>query len=258
MRKNPGYSLRAFARDLEMQPSKISEILRGRCGLSPKSARKVAKRLKLSSDETEHFAALVALNHGRSERARKQAEERLASLSAVQGYDSLTLDRFKIISDWYHFAILELTELSYFESTPSWIAGRLGIATELTNEAIDRLIKLGLLKKNEDGKFVQTNLHLATPSGIPSRELREYHSQLLKKADDALDQIDISERDFSSVILTINSKDMESARREFKEFRRKFCVDFQKEGNKDRVYCLGMQFYPLDRASAVVSEGHQK
>lgn len=39
--RNPGYSLRAFARDLGLAAPKLSEILRGKGGLSEASARRL-------------------------------------------------------------------------------------------------------------------------------------------------------------------------------------------------------------------------
>lgn len=41
--RNAAYSLRSFARDLEMPSSKLSEVLNSKCGLSQKSAEKLAR-----------------------------------------------------------------------------------------------------------------------------------------------------------------------------------------------------------------------
>ncbi len=246
LRRNPSYSLRAFARDLGMQPSKLSEVLRGIRGLSAKTAEKVAKNLKLSTQESAIFLNLVLLHQKRNRSAQKQAEEKLKTLAAMDGYGELSLERFKIISDWYHFAILELTELDGFESDPRWIAGRLGIPSQLAIEAIERLLDFGLLV-NQNGKLKQTHINLATPSDIPSRELREHHSQILMKADAALHEIDITERDFSAITLAFNSEQMDEVRKELKELRRRLGQKIQEHPRKNRVYCLAMQFFPFDQ-----------
>lgn len=208
---------------------------------------KLAKKLRLSQDESDIFISLVGLHQKRNKAARKQAEENLKSIQATRGYDELSLERFKIISDWYHFAILELTELPFFESDAKWIAGRLGISSKLAAEAVDRLLEFGLLKQTPAGTYVQTHSYLATPSGIPSRELREHHSQILMKADAALEEVEISERDFSAITMAVDTSQIDELRKKLKEFRRSFSKSTDSSPKKNRVYCLAIQFFPLDR-----------
>lgn len=52
---NPKYSLRAFAKKLEISPSKISELLSGKKKLSIKRAENIANRLGLIGKERELF-----------------------------------------------------------------------------------------------------------------------------------------------------------------------------------------------------------
>ena len=44
--RNSNYSLRAFARDLDMPASKLSQNLRGLCGISVAKAEKIARKLQ--------------------------------------------------------------------------------------------------------------------------------------------------------------------------------------------------------------------
>jgi hypothetical protein len=44
-RRNPSYSLRAFARDIEVAPAKLCQILKSKGGLSGERAAVVAERL---------------------------------------------------------------------------------------------------------------------------------------------------------------------------------------------------------------------
>jgi uncharacterized protein (TIGR02147 family) len=246
-RRNSAYSLRAFARDLGMQPSKLSEVFHGIRGLSRKTGEKIVKKMKLSPHECSVFLNLIDFHQNRSRVLKRRAEENLRVLNAVDAYSDLSLEKFKIISDWYHFAILELTEVYDFESDPGWIAGRLGISTKTATEAIERLLEFGLLKRTKSGKLIQSHLNLATPSGIPSRELREHHSQILMKADNALHEVDLSERDFSAITLAFGSEQMDVVRNELKELRRRLGQTIQEKQKKDRVYCLSIQFFPLDK-----------
>jgi uncharacterized protein (TIGR02147 family) len=246
IRRNPVYSLRAFARDLGVPCSKLSEVLRGRRNFSRKTAERVADVLRFPSSEREHFLDLVDFHQTRNRLAQDGARTRLATRQALDGYGELSLERFKIIADWHHFAILELTEIEPFESDSAWIAGRLAIPIAVAREATERLLDFGLLVRAPEGKLHQTHQNLATPSGIPSRELREHHSQILMKADSALELVPIAERDFSAVTLAFDPAQMEVVRAELKRFRRRLGDRIQQSSPKTRVYCLSTQFFPLD------------
>jgi uncharacterized protein (TIGR02147 family) len=245
-RRNASYSLRAFARDLGLPAPKLSQALRGIRGFSAERANAIAEKLRLSSSERELFVSLVEREHARSKIAKRKADELVQAFMEEQGFGELDLERFKIISDWYHFAILELTEVKGFRAEPQWIAKRLSISIAEVELAIQRLLDFGLLTE-KDQSLVQTQIDLATPSGIPSRELREHHSQILQKADRALEDVSIHERDFSAVTLAISQEDLPEARAMLKEFRRRFTQRMQANPNKDRVYCVALQFFPLDQ-----------
>lgn len=247
LRRNPGYSLRAFARDIGLPASRLSEVLRGQRNLSPETGARVAKGLKLSGAECETFLQLVGLHQKRSAWAKRQAEEQLKRASCAGEYGELSLERFKIISDWHHFAILELSEIEGFESSPAWIAGRLGIPTAKAKEAIERLLDFGLLERLPNGEIRQTKANLATPSGVPSREIREHHSQILMKAEEALQELPVEEREFSAITLAFHSEQMPEIRQELKKMRRRLGQKIQEQPGKDRVYCLAIQFFPVDR-----------
>lgn len=246
-RRRPGYSLRAFARDIGMPAPKLSQMLRGICGISTGRAVEIADRLKFSLDEKDLFITLVESEHSRSALGKKKAQDRLKSLNASDGFGELSLERFRIISEWQHFAILELTEVSDFKSEAGWIAKRLGITKEDVILAIQRLEDFGLIKKDEKGRYRQTHVDLATPSGIPSKEIRTHHSQMLQLADQALEEVSIELRDFSTMTMAISTTQLVEARKYLKEFRRKFCKDLQNQDSKNRVYALNIQLFPLDK-----------
>lgn len=246
-RRNPSYSLRAFARDLKIPASKLSQALRGIKGFSADRASSIATHLGLSSSEKDLFVDLVASEHARSLVGRTLAKERVAKKAENDEFAELDLERFQIISDWFHFAILELTDVKDFESSPEWISARLEISLEEAKDAIERLLDFGLLKKNKKGRLSQTLIDIATPSGIPSRSIREQHYQLLQKADKALDMYSVSERDFSAITLAIATEDIPKAKELIKVFRRNFNKEMQASQEKNRVYCISIQFFPLDK-----------
>jgi plasmid maintenance system antidote protein VapI len=77
VQQNPRYSQNAFARELGLRPSQLSEILRGKKGLSRSAAERIADTLELDGASWELFCDLVQSEHDRSMRRRELARERL-------------------------------------------------------------------------------------------------------------------------------------------------------------------------------------
>src|SRR4051812_39991780 len=75
--QSPRYSLRRFAGELRLSPSRLSEILNGKQGLSRESARGVAQNLGYTPGDTEMFCDLVECQHARGRLKRELARIRL-------------------------------------------------------------------------------------------------------------------------------------------------------------------------------------
>jgi len=245
--RNPSYSLRAFARDLGLAPSRLHDVLQGRYGLSREAAAKIAKNLGLHKEEAERFCDQVESQHARGKRIRQAAAERLSAKAPA--YQPLTLDGFQVISDWYHFAILELTLTEGFQSNAAWIAKELDLSPHVATAAIDRLKRLDLLLEDKEGNLKAADTFTASPGGVPSDAIKKFHRQILEKAITAIDCQALEERDFSSMILAVDSSRVEEARLELKNFRRAFDAKFGASENKTTVYCLSTQLFRLQTKS---------
>jgi len=153
-----------------------------------------------------------------------------------------------VISDWYHYAILETTYLEDFESTANWIAKRLGITHVEASMGIERLKRVGLLVENE-GKLQAAEEFTASTSGIPSEMIRKFHSQILEKAQGALVTQSVEERDFSCVTFALDPDRLPEMKDAIKTFRRELGDRTTRHSTKNRVYCMAVQFFALDQVS---------
>src|SRR6185436_5184266 len=127
--RNPRYSLRAFAKFLGVDHATLSQWLRGRRRLTEKAIGRVGARLKLSPKSIALYVASERLRDGRDEAEPRQRDvQQLAS------------DTANLISDWYHYAILELVRLREFKPDSRWIARVLGITVDEVNVALQRLL----------------------------------------------------------------------------------------------------------------------
>lgn len=248
-KRNKGYSLRAYARDLGISPQRLSHILNGRHGLSPKSAALIANNLGLNESETTYFCTLVEKKHARSKLVKEEANKKLSEMKSF--YKDLSIDHFKIVADWYHFAIMELSLIDGFSSNTKWIAKRLAISEMEAKLAVERLLRLELMEINQKGALKITGNFFADPKGTPSEALRQFHKQLMLKAHEAISIQPIERRDYSSTIIAINDDDLPLAKLELKNFREKFDKKLSSNNKKTKVYCLGMQFFCLQDNTSI-------
>jgi len=240
--RNGSYSLRAFARDIGLSPASLSLVLNQEQGLSRVSAQRIGERLGLSEGERELLCDLVESEHARGRKQRELAQIRLRKHD-IAG-TTLQLEVFQVMSDWYHFAILELTMVQGFESSAKWIGQALGIGEKVAALAIERLLKLEMLEE-VDGILRQTTGFLATPSGIPSDALKKFHQQILRKAEEALYCQSVDERDFAAVVFPLRSADLPWAKQRLKEFRREIMARLEAAPDKDQIYCFSTQLFGL-------------
>ncbi|MBK9322839.1 MAG: TIGR02147 family protein [Bdellovibrionaceae bacterium] len=177
---NASYSLRAFAGKLKIPASTLSEVLNRKAGLSLAKAKFISANLNLSDIEQDYFVTLVESFHARSKRDRELAKIRLLKFQNTRS-KKLDVDTWKVIGNWYHAGILELSKVQNFQSEPRWIAKALGISPKEARQACDRLVRLGILRL--DGKNLKpTGLWLLkSPEEIPSDIIKQFHVTLLKK-----------------------------------------------------------------------------
>jgi transcriptional regulator with XRE-family HTH domain len=230
-RNNPNYSLRAFAQSLGVSSSFLSKVINGKKALGENTFLKIASRLDLETESVEAYRA------------------KLPGFKAKGlNFDPLDLDHFQHIADWHHYAILEATTLADFEPSVKWVAERLGLTAEKAQTAIDRLIRLGYLKKSGVDKFASNAKNLSTAHHpVPSAACREHERQVLALAMRALDEVDIDHRDQTSLTVAIPASRMTEAREKIDQFRQEMAGLLQRRGKRDAVYHLSVSLYPVTK-----------
>jgi uncharacterized protein (TIGR02147 family) len=247
--QNPHYSLRAFARDLGLAPSRLSEILNGKQGLSRLTAERVGARLGLSEDERAVFCDLVESRHARSAADKKAAALRLTKRQYATPEYQFKIDAFHVISDWYHLAIVELVTVSGFKNDAKWIARKLTITEIQVKLAIERLIRLKFLKLTR-GKLVLLKDEGFVPNDVPSESVRKFHQQILERAISALHAQNVSERHIATHVFAFDKKRMAEAKKSMRRFEHRFCKKLEGSRAKDSVYCLSFQFFDLTKGQS--------
>ncbi len=242
--RNETYSLRAFARDLEVSPSRLSEILSGKHGLSEKTADKIAENLRLKPRDRQFWRDLILSESARNEKVRELAKVRLDAARNANSHVQIKEDQFRVISDWYHAAILELTQVKGFRSDLFWISDRLGITMTDTQIAIERLMHLNLLKIDNSGNWLANPDVFSTFSETPSIAIRRFHRQILSMHIESLIQDPMEDRITQSMIVAIPKSSMADFHLEFQKFISQFWQKIEPL-EKDDLYSMSLQLCPI-------------
>ncbi len=251
LKRNPlGYSMRAFARDLDISPATLSLILQKKAGLSQKKAASVSQKLQLPPDENDFFQDLVQSTCAKSKTERQIASAKLFRYETR--YSSVEADIFHVIKDWFHLAIMELTLIKGFKPEAAWIAKRLKITEEEAQDSLERLVRLEIVEMHK-GKLRPTSDYLIVLSKAPSAAAKHFQTQVLQKITRSFDEVERSSRDIASVMIRMRADEMESVVKTLKETRRDIASRVQTGDGHDSVFCLTTSFFRLDTPEATNS-----
>jgi uncharacterized protein (TIGR02147 family) len=242
IKMNARYSLRAFARDLGISAPRLSGILNRKFGLSRAAAQAICKTLGYDAKTAETFIHSVEAHHHRSPKSRAVAQMKLAGRQRV--FHQLELERFAAVSEWYHFALMELTRFADLAPNDAKaVAQELGISSIAAKTAIARLLELNLLKI--ENNFLKTTGSYLVGNHTPSAAIRALNTQLLGKASAAIENQSVTERDLRTLTLSITKAAMPEFTQLFNQFQKKVRDLAEKNSEKDAVYAWTMQFFKL-------------
>lgn len=211
----------------------------------------IAGKLGYNDEQTAQFCQLVQLSKAKSPELRETLVRSNAPTGASAGsqreFVPVSLEAFQAISDWYHYAILELIACENGKLTSKQVSDRLGISVEEARAAMNRLIRLDMLK-SVGGRWQKTNAFIATPTDRPNRALRNFHSQMIEKAKAAIELQTVEERDISGITVPISEDKIALAKREIRNFRRRLAKLVESD-KPTEVYQLNVQFFALSKPS---------
>ena len=244
-KRNSSYSVRAFARDLELSPSHLSEFLSGKSNLSHEKADFLAEKLKLKDEHKKHWCDLLMI-HSRDKKDRDAAAFRIQRrLESIQG--AISEKVYRAISDWYYFAIL-----AYFGGRPDFsiyeLSQRMHLSEELVENAIDTLIELQLLNPIDEG-YEPTDDFSLVGNTISSSAIRDSHKQILGKSIDALKKFDMDSRQSQSLFITVPQKQIKAFHEELKNAVLEVAAKFSQKNMPNKnfsVQTITLQTFPLE------------
>lgn len=230
-KKNPSYSLRAFAQHLNMNHATLSSLLSGKRKITAATIQKIAAALDLGPTELAQFAKTNPNQN-----------------SKIENYFVIQQDAFTAMSEWYFDAILELSLIPNFCLQSDIISKSIGITNLQAKIALETLERLELLSQDAAGnyKLQHKNSINILDSDFTSAANRKYQKSILEKSFEALEKVDRKKRDHTSTTMAINNADLPKAKELIQKFRHDLNAYLQRaEAKPNEVYQLQVAFFPL-------------
>lgn len=232
--RNPSFSLRAFAKRLQLSPSALSEILQGKRRVSRSLAEQILSRLGVDPRDQQRILSLFKGSQMSNEDEKKYLE--------------LSADQFQLISQWHHFALLSLSETKGFVADPLWVAKRLGINYLEAERTLERLERLGYIQWSRSRKSLKPlKGQLATSDDIANQAIRQSHFEDIDLSRRALETVPVEDRDFTALTLAIDKTKLPQAKKLIRAFQNQLMA-FLESGEQTEVYKICFHVLPLSRS----------
>ncbi len=237
-RKNPLYSMRAFAKKMGISVGGVSSFLSGKSDYSVEMLERIVSSIVSSPEERKHI--LKEYNVLLVDQLRERTK------SSNYSYRILNDDEMSFIKDWYHYAILFLTKTKDFRLDILWISKRLGISSEEVESALSRLLHLKLIVINDDQTITLTENYVKTSDDIASQTIRIMHKQMLYLASEAIDKVPVELRDITSLTVPVDLKKLPKAKEIIRKCQDDLMAILSGDDMTD-VYHVLFSLYPVTK-----------
>lgn len=243
---SPLFSYRILAELFGLDTSNTFRILQGEAQLPARCQSRAIEFLELSGRGAEYFLLLIAYARERNGKARAEILEKAISLRDV-ARRRLVDQELSYYKDWWVVAVRSMLEVVDGQVWPPEIALRLqpNIPEKDVNLALELLLELGLIKKQDTGRFILSEAHLTAGGEEKTQAIRQFQRQILSLASDALERFSKDQRDISTLTFAVDEQAFVEIRGMLRETRRQIQKRTEDARSPDRVIQLVQALFPL-------------
>ena len=231
-------------------------VIRGRFNLTPKSIEKISKAMDFEPLQKEYFEALVQYNQAQQVDERDQAWKQILQIRKQIEFTHITTREQAYFSKWYYPVIRELAADTQWHGDYRVLARSLTpqITTEEARDAVKNLLEWGLLRKLDDGRYVQTS-QMLDAAEIPPIALRQIRREYIQHAIGAVESMPKDERFAAFTTLAMSESSYNYAVEVLEEARKKIISRASNDTNVERVYEMMLVAFPMSKKVGKEAEG---
>jgi len=247
-RKSRFFSYRYFAQKANINsPNFLKQIIDAKRNLTPLTIDKFITALKLNDKEGSFFRHLVLFNQARSANEKQQHYVMLLSMMHTVKEHRLTALQHEYYNHWYVPVVREIVSLYDFKGDYRNLAAAVipSITVREARYAVKLLKKLRMIKELPHGTYRQTRTAIVSDSSVARMAVRSFNREMLRKAENAIDEIPVEERQIYGVTVGVSKECYDVLSAEMAAFRDRVVSIVNSDRQSDRVYQLHLQLFPL-------------
>jgi uncharacterized protein (TIGR02147 family) len=241
------FSLRAFAHRAGLPLSNsglFNKLIAGKRNLTLDLRVKLAKALKLGSEEARYFDLLVQFNQSRDGEGQQYFYAQMAKFRKSKAR-VIKRDGYDYYSRWHYSIVRAFFGINGKEKNPAAIGQKIfpQLSTHEVEDSIRLLVKMGLVTKTANG-YTLTDKHIAT-----ERENRDFVGKLriqemIRLSQEVFNHIPHGDREYSAMTMYISKQGYQILSERIRAFREEFKTLVSADQDEDRIYTLAIQFFP--------------
>ena len=247
--QDPKFSRRQFARLAgKRSPGLLTTVMEGDRQLTPPMVRAFAQAMELSADEAAFFGALVQLDQASDSMTRNEAWRRVSASKAFREARPLQGASVEYLSHWWYPVVRELAHRHDFVPDPSWIAKhtRPPITEAQARRAVEVLLRLGLLREDEEDGLVPADGVLTTPHEVEGMAVHNYHLGMLERAAESIERFEPELRHLVAATLPVPESLVPVIKQELNALQERLGdLAEQTEEDIERVVQIHLVMFPL-------------
>ncbi len=248
------FSHRYFALKAGISSSSfLSRVIDGKRNLTRPMIEKFSKALKLTEKEAVYFRNLVLFNQARTSVEKNECYAVLRSMKGIIKETVLQIPQYEYFKNWYTPVIRELICIRDFHDDYAQLARMVipVITAKEARETVNLLLDLGLIKKNADRSYVQTQKAVTADSQVHHLAVKSYTDAMLKHSQTALHTMDKSIRHISTMTLGVTAAQYSVLTAELEAFKERVKQIVTENDDASQVYQLNFALFPVSKSTDI-------
>lgn len=256
-KNNSAVSMRGLAGKLNVSHVFLSKMLSGKASVPQERLKDIIRIFQLDSFAQKELKDAMLADLSETKKIEKLLERKPAKKKkAVEIYEERPVKHMTLLANWYELPILEYLTCEGVPKDVNSIADTLSIKPSAVVFALRKMEAAQLIAKDDNGEWKKITKFIRLPATAPSEVLKNYYTDVLKRAAQELnhsDQESYERRLLINFSIATSAEKIKDVKERLSQYLHNLSVEMA-EGPTDEVYHLTLGLIPLTKARATKSE----
>ena len=246
-KKKSGFTWREFSKTAGFaSPSYLKLVSEGKSSLSRVGLPRVAGAMGLTGYELTYFEKMVEFGNAKNDAKKKAAFTELTRIAKEQKARVIDSDTFAYYDSAINSIVRELAPLMP-GALPNEMAKRIKhiYTAHQVRDSLAMLTRAKFLEETDENVYRQTHKAITGSTEAIPLALRSMNREMTDLAKEAIDSVDVRERNISGVTMGVDARTLARISVEVDKCRHRIIALANACKKIDRVYRLNLQLFPL-------------